>query len=91
MADVKVTERHIADYTPSYLQGHSALSCASSRHSGGKGLLTGSDPDPGHGSAHLLLVRRAVPGSPGFASRRTGPGPVVGTAVSTRWSRGRVD
>ena len=41
-----------------------------------QGLLTGSDPDPGHGSARLL-VRRAVPGSPGVASRRTGPrGPV---------------
>jgi hypothetical protein len=38
---------------PSYLQGHSALSRASSRHSGGTGLLTGSDPDSAHGSAHL--------------------------------------
>ena len=37
-----------------------------------QGLLTGGDRDPGHGSAHLL-VRRAVPGSPGFAARRTGP------------------
>ena len=56
----------------SYLHGHSALSRASSRHSRGKGWLTGGDPDPGHGSAHLL-VRRAVAGSPGVAARRTGP------------------
>ena len=42
-------------------------------NSGSKGPRTGSHPDPGHGSAHLL-VRRAVTGSPGFASRRTGPG-----------------
>ena len=56
----------------SYLHGHSALSRASSRHSGGKGPLTGSDPDPGHGSAHLL-VRRAVPGSPGLRLQTHGP------------------
>ena len=56
---------------PSYLDGHSALSRASSRHSGGKGLLTltASDPDPGHGSVRLL-ARRAVPGSPDFASKQ---------------------
>jgi hypothetical protein len=34
-------------------------------------LLTGSDPDSGRGPAHSL-VRRVVPGSPDFASRRTG-------------------
>jgi len=49
---------------PSYLHEHSALSCASSRHSGGKELLTGSDSDPRHGSAHLF-VRSAAHGSPG--------------------------
>ena len=38
---------------PSYLHGHSALSRASSRHSGGKERLPGSDPDLGHGSARL--------------------------------------
>jgi hypothetical protein len=56
---------------------------------GGKGLLTGSESD-GFGFAHLL-ARRAVPGSSGFAARPTGPAPVVGTAVSTAWSLGRVD
>ena len=55
---------------PAVSTGHSALSCASSRHSGGKGLLMGSRPDPGHGSAHL----RAVLGSPGLPPRRTGRG-----------------
>ena len=56
-----------------------------------RGLLTGSHPDPGHGSA-LVLVRRAVPGSPRLRLQTHGPGvPVVGTAVSTPWSRGRVD
>src|SRR5712691_10450753 len=41
----------IAGCPPSYLHGHSALSRASSRHSGRKGLLKGSHPYPGHGSA----------------------------------------
>src|SRR5215469_9899648 len=36
------------DRQPSYLRRHSALSCASSRHSGGKGC---NGSDPGHGSA----------------------------------------
>jgi hypothetical protein len=36
---------HGATRHPSYLHGHSALSCASSRHSG-QGLLTGSDLIP---------------------------------------------
>jgi hypothetical protein len=60
------------DSMPSYVHGHSALFRASSRRSGGKGLLTGGDADPGHGSAHLL-VRRTAPGFPGFATGRTGP------------------
>jgi hypothetical protein len=42
------------DGQPSYFYGHSAPSCASSRHSRGKGLPSGSDPDPGHGFARLL-------------------------------------
>ena len=57
---------------PSYLHGHSALSAREFSSFRRQGLLTGGDPDPGHGSGHLL-VRRAVPGSPGFAARRTGP------------------
>jgi len=56
----------------SYLHGHSARSRASSRHSSGKGLLTGSDSDSGHGSA-CLIVRRAVPVLPASASGRTSP------------------
>ena len=39
---------------------------------GGKGLLTGTDPDPRHGSARLL-VGRAIHGSPDLTSGRTGP------------------
>ena len=42
-----------------------------SSFSGGK-AIRGSDPDPGHGSAHLL-VRRAVQGSSGLTVRHTGP------------------
>src|SRR5580704_1018760 len=82
MSRTKVAASSSPDCEQSFLDGHSALSSASSRHSGGKQLLTGSDPNLGYGSAHLL-VRRAVPGSPGFAARLTGQGPVVGTAVST--------
>ena len=56
----------------SYLQGHSALSRASTRHSGGKGLRTGSDLIPDR-VPPIPLERRAVPGCPDFASRRSGP------------------
>ena len=80
----------ICESLRSCLHGHSALSCASSRHSGGKELLTGSDRDPGYGSAHLL-VRRAVPVLPASPPDARARVPWVGTAVSTAWSRGRVD
>ena len=59
------------DLKPSYLHGHSVLSRASSRHSGGKGLRMGNDSDPGQDSARLL-VQRGVPGSAGIAFRRSG-------------------
>ena len=49
-------------------------------------LLWNGDPDPGHGSGHLL-VRRAVPGSRP-SHRQTHR--VHGVHVE-RWSRGRVD
>ena len=66
---------------PSCPHGHSALSCASSRHSGGKELATGSARDPGYGSAHLLVpmgghrffrlaARRTARGSP-WSERRS--------------------
>jgi hypothetical protein len=77
--------------TRSCLHGHSALSRASSRHSGGTGLLRAVTLIPDTAQP-ISLVRRAVPGSPDFASRRTGPWVlVVGRTVSSRCSRGRVD
>jgi len=54
IADAGV-DRPAVENQRSYLHGHSALSRASSRHSGRKGLLKGSHPDPGHGSADLLV------------------------------------
>jgi hypothetical protein len=75
------------DSQQSYVHGHSAFCRASSRRSGGTGLLTGGDPDPGQGSAHLR-VRRAVPGFPRFGAGRTGP---VASPWSERGSGGRVD
>jgi hypothetical protein len=69
------------DFLRSYLHGHSAVSCASSRHSGVKGLLTGSDPDPRLGSAHPL-ARGPVSGSPGFALQTHRP-------VRSPWSERR--
>jgi hypothetical protein len=56
---------------PSYVYRHSALSRASSRHSAAR-AVTGTDSDPGHGSADLF-ARRAVFRSPGFTAGRTGP------------------
>jgi hypothetical protein len=56
-----------------------------------KELLTGSDRDPGYGSDHLLVPM----GGPWFfrLHRQTDSPrvPVVGTAVSTAWSRSRID
>jgi hypothetical protein len=80
------------DNQPSYVHGHSALSRASSRHSGGKG---GDWRAP-------LIPDTALPVSSGDRARSAASGqsppdarargvPVVGTAVSTPWSRGRVD
>src|SRR2546422_9298462 len=79
-------------FNPSYLHGHSALSRASSRHTGSAGLPTGSAPDSGQGSAHLT---RATCGPRFSRLRLQTHGPirvlVVGRTVSTRWSRSRVD
>jgi hypothetical protein len=71
---------------PSYLYGHSALSGASSRHSGGKGVYGRTT----RSRAGTGMSRG--PGSPGIASRRTGRRVhVVETGVNTPWSRCRVD
>ena len=57
----------------------------------GKGPLMGSDSDPGHGSA-CAHVRSRTPLRPAVGSRRTGLRvAVVGRAVSTRSSGGRVE
>jgi hypothetical protein len=56
--------------------------CASSRHSGGTGLLTGSDPDSGHGSAHLT---RATCG-PRFSRLRLQTHGSVRSSWSEGWS-----
>ena len=78
--------------SPSYLHGHSALSCASSRHSGGKELLTGSESDPGHGSAYFYSCEVRSPTLPASSRDARARGvPVIGTAVSAPWSRSRVD
>src|SRR2546425_7188694 len=75
---------------PSYLHRQSALSGASSRHSGGEGLLTVSDSDRGHGSVYRLgdvpsqFFRHPI------QTRRDRRVSEVRTAVSTPWSRGRV-
>jgi hypothetical protein len=77
-------------HSPSYLHEHSALSCASSRHSGGKELLTGSDSDPRVLPIYSCEVRPpALPASSRDARARGVP--VVGTVVSAPWFRGRVD
>ena len=62
--DIDTYDRH-AENMRSYLHGHSGISRASSRHSGGKGRLRESGADPGHGSARLLGRPRdpLVPGS----------------------------
>jgi hypothetical protein len=57
--------RGLAGTHRSYLHGHSGISRASSRHSGGNGRLRESGADLGHGSARLLGRPRdpLVPGS----------------------------
>ena len=67
-------------FHPSYLHGDSALSRASSRYSGGKGLLTGSDPDPD--TVLPFYCDRAVCFSRAAASRRTGSPVPVGARRS---------
>lgn len=65
---------HLGSY-PSYLHGHSALSRASFRQSGGKGLLSDTTLIPGKVlSIYLCDVR---PASRGIASRRMGVWGVV--------------
>jgi hypothetical protein len=81
------TSRSERDGQRSYLHGHSALSRASSRHSGGKG---------GHGRTTLTpdTVLPVYSGDRLRGSRlqTRGPaGPGDQKAVSTPWSRGRVD
>ena len=81
----------VAGEFPSYLHGHSAFSGASSRHSGGEGGHGRTRLNPAHGSARLL----GRPRDPLLRGRRLqtrGPaGPGGRKAVSTPWSRGRVD
>lgn len=78
------------DGVPSYLHGHSALSRASSRHSGGRGWLTGIlIPDtvlPVDWGDRTIGVSQAV-----VSDARARGVPVVETGVRMPWSRGRVD